>query len=97
MELIALKNHPVGRTILNIFSDLDNGNYALVPDNAGKTQLRKFTKSHGTDFYRYIKTVNIPFDGIRKSNLLPYCHVELNASPAGSDCQEYADALVFSV
>lgn len=97
MKLQALKNHPVGRTIANIFSDLDKGDYALVSDTSGKTQLRRFTKSFGTDFYRYVKTINIPFEGLCKSNLLPRRHVELNASPAGSDCQEYAYALVFSV
>ena len=102
MNTIALEtllSHPVGRTIAYALSDLTKGNYALVPDKkSGKTKVLKKTPSHGTDFYKYLCTSNLPFEGIRKSNLLPNYPVELNASPVGSDTQEYAkDALVFYV
>ena len=96
--LNSLKEHPVGRTIVNALSNLDNGNYALVPGPKGKTKVLKLTSSHGTDFYKYFCTVNLSFEGIQKSKLLENYPVELNASPEGSDSQEYAnDALIFCV
>ena len=101
MNSIALKSinvTPVGRTIFNQFKDLGRGNYALIPDPKGRTKLLKKTKSAGTDFFKYLKTVNFPFHRIVESNLFPKYSVELNASPAGSESQEYAkDSLVFHV
>ena len=103
MNSIALKTlntTPVGRTIVHAFSNLnlEKGSYALIPDRKGRTQVLIKTKSAGTDFYRYFKTVNFPFHRIVESNLIPKYAVELNASPAGSESQEYAEnALVFHV
>ena len=98
IALQSLNTHPVGRTIANMLSKLEIGNYALVPEKStGRTKILKLTPSHGTDFYKYLYTINFPFEGIKKSNLLPNHSVELNASPAGSESQEYADALVFCV
>jgi len=101
MNSIALKTinvTPVGCTIFNQFKDLGTGNYALIPDRNGRTKLLKKTESAGTDFFKHIKTVNYPFYIIAESNLFPKYSVELNASPAGSESQEYAkDSLVFHV
>lgn len=103
MEAVSLQSlsiHPIGRSIVNALSPLEKGNYALTSSKKkhGRTDILKRIPSCGTDFYRYLKTINIPFSGISKSNLIPNFPVELNASPAGSDCQEYAmDALVFKV
>lgn len=101
MKSIALKSletHPVGWTILHNLPNLENGNYALIPEKTtGRTQILKLTPSHGTDFYKYFNTINLPFEQIKNLNLFPSYLVELNASPAGSDSQEYADALVFFV
>ncbi len=100
VSLQSLNVHPVGRSIVNALSTLEVGNYALTSSkkNHGGTDILKRVPSHGTDFYRYLKTINLPFAGISNSNLIPNLPVELNASPAGSDCQEYAmDALVFKV
>lgn len=102
MNSIALKTlettSPFGRTIAYAFSNLTKGSYALLPDEKnGRTKLLKKTKSAGTDFYRYLFTVNFPFRRLKESNLIPSYHIELNASPAGSDSQEYRNALVFHV
>lgn len=98
VELQSLKQTPIGRTISYAFSHLGNGSYALLPDNkTGKTKVLKLTKSAGTDFYKYRETINFPFKRIKESNLLPSHSVELNASPIGSESQEYEDALVFNV
>ena len=98
IALRSLNSSPVGRTIISHFSDLDNGKYALVPDEkSGRTKVLKLTKSFGTDFYKYFSTVNVPFSKILETNLIPTYFVELNASPAGSESQEYAKALVFAV
>ena len=98
IELQSLQMHPVGRTIANALSNLTNGNYALVPGPMGTTNVLKLTPSHGTPFYRFHSTVNLPFEGVKKSKLLKNYPVELNASPRGSYSQEYAmDALIFCV
>ena len=103
MEVISLQSlniDPVGRSIANVFSFLEKGDYAFAPSsrNAGRTDVLVFAKSAGTNFYRYLTTVNFPFDGIEKSNLIQKYPVERNASPAGSDCQEYEmNALPFVV
>lgn len=100
VSLQSLNIHPVGRSIVNAFSFLQKGKYAFAPSRkkAGRTDVLVYVKSRGTNFYRYFKTVNFPFDGIKKSNLIPNYPVERNASPAGSDCQEYEmDALPFVV
>ena len=96
--LTTLNTDPVGRTIISALSHLDDGNYALAPEENGKTKVLKLTHSHETDFYRFLCTINLPFEKIKQSNLLQNYPVELNASPAGSESQEYEmDALVFSV
>lgn len=103
MEAVSLKTlniHPVGRSIVNVLSFLSEGHYALVPSKkkSGRTDILVYVESHGTNFYRYLHTINFPFNGIKKSNLFPNYPVERNASPAGSDCQDYAmDALLFKV
>lgn len=103
MEAVSLQSlniHPVGRSIANAFSFLEKGNYAFAPSEkkAGRTDVLVFAKSAGTDFYRYLITVNFPFKGIEKSNLIQKYPIERNASPAGSDCQVYEmDALPFVV
>lgn len=98
IALHSLNNSPVGRTIVNALSKLEEGKYALVPEKNGRTRVLRLTKSEGTDFYKYFDTIKLPFHRIQESNLFPCYAVELNASPAGSDSQEYAlDALVFYV
>lgn len=103
MEAVSLKSlsiHPVGRSITNVLSFLSEGSYALIPSEkeAGKTDILMYVTSQGTNFYRYLTTLQFPFNGIKKSNLFPNYPVERNASPPGSDCQEYAmDALIFKV
>lgn len=97
IALNSLETNPFGRTICSLFPDLEKGNYALIPANNGRTKLMKQTKSEGTDFYKDYKHVNFPFEKIVASRLLPSYPIELNASPAGSDCQEYESALVFHV
>lgn len=100
VSLQSLNIHPVGRSIANAFSFLEKGKYAFAPSKkkAGRTDVLQYVKSEGTNFYRYLTTVNFPFRGIEKSNLIPTYPVERNASPAGSDCQEYEmDALPFVV
>ncbi len=97
IALNSLETNPFGRTICGLFSNLEKGNYALTRAKNGRTQLMKLTKSSGTDFYRFYRLVNFPYDRIVASELLPSNYIELNASPAGSDCQEYASALVFNV
>lgn len=100
VSLQSLNVHPIGQSIVSALSSLEKGNYALTSNKKdhGRTDILKRVDSKGTDFYRYLNTINIPFAGISKSNLIPNFPVELNASPAGSDCQDYAmDALVFKV
>ena len=97
VSLQTLDSTPTGHTIASLFSHLKKGNYALLPDRLGKTTVLRKTKSQGTDFYKIVSTANIPFDSIKKTGLLPSYNIELNASPAGSESQEYADALVFFV
>lgn len=103
MEAVSLQSlniHPVGRSIVNAFSFLGKGKYAFAPSRkrAGRTDILVYVESKGTDFYRYFKTVNFPFTGIEKSNLIQKYPVERNASPAGSDCQDYEmNALPFMV
>lgn len=98
IALTTLNSTPQGRTIVHAFSKLEKGTYALLPDKKGRTRVLKKTKSAGTDFFKYLSTSNLPFHCIAKTNLLPTYAVELNASPAGSDSQEYAEnALVFHV
>lgn len=100
VSLQSLNIHPVGRSIVNAFSFLEKGKYAFAPSKKkdGRTDVLVFAKSAGTNFYRYFTTVNFPFRGIEKSNLIQKYPVELNASPAGSDCQVYEmDALPFVV
>lgn len=102
MEAVSLQSlniHPVGRSIVNAFSFLEKGKYALLQVKKGYwTDVLVFAKSAGTNFYRYFTTVNFPFRGIEKSNLIQKYPVERNASPAGSDCQVYEmDALPFVV
>ena len=97
VSLETLNSTPTGHTIANFFKHLAKGDYALLPNRAGKTTVLRKTESHGTDFYKVVSTANIPFDSIKNTGLLPSYMVELNASPAGSESQEYADALVFAV
>ena len=97
VNLSSLVSTPAGRSIAYNLSDLEEGDYALIPDKTGKTRILRKTPSKGTDFYKYLHTANIPFEKISKSGLLPSYTVELNASPIGSDSQEYENALVFSV
>lgn len=98
VELQSLNVSPIGRTIANALSHLRKGSYALLPDTkTGRTKILKLTKSAGTDFYRYRETINFPYNRIEEANLLTSHSVELNASPAGSESQEYANALLFKV
>lgn len=103
MEAVSLQSlniHPVGRSIVNAFSFLEKGNYAFAPSKKqdGRTDILVYVKMKGPGFYRYFKTINFPFAGIEKSKLIPKYPVERNASPAGSDCQDYEmNALPFMV
>lgn len=100
ISLQSLNIHPIGRSIVNVFSFLPKGKYAFAPSKKkdGRTDVLQHFKSEETDFYRYLTTVNFPFRGIEKSNLIQKYPVERNASPAGSDCQVYEmDALPFVV
>lgn len=97
VSLKTLNSTPLGHKIAKFFLHLSKGHYALMPDRLGKTTVLRKTKSKGTDFYKVVSTANVPFDVIKETGLLPSHAVELNASPAGSESQEYADALVFAV
>lgn len=84
-----------GNAMLNLLTSLTSGDYALVVSISGKTELRQLTKSHGTDFYKFVKIVDISPEQL--NNYSPHRTIALNASPAGSESQEYVDALVFSI
>lgn len=71
-------------------------NYALIPTKKktenfkGYSDLLEKVPSHGTDFYRFLVTIRVPFEEIEESQLLPKHTINLNASPAGSESQEYS-------
>lgn len=97
VTLETLNSTPEGHKIAKFFLHLKRGHYALMPNRLEQTTVLKKTRSQGTDFYRVVSTATVPFESIKKTGLLPQHFVELNASPAGSESQEYGDALVFSV
>lgn len=98
IALQTISSVPTGQTIVSLLSHLEKGEYALMLDKkTTNTKVLKRTPSHGTPFYRHFETIDFPFHEITCSGLIPKWTIELNASPAGSESQEYADALVFSV
>lgn len=94
----------VGKSIFNSNSSAywKENDYALIPtqkkgeSSKGYSDLLEKVPSHGTDFYRFLVTIRVPFEAIEKSQLLPKHTINLNASPAGSESQEYAEAYLFS-
>lgn len=98
MQNENLKKSSEGRIIIELFSDLEGGTYALSEDSKTKgTKIYIFVQSNGTDFFRPLKNIDFPFAWIKSKNLLPSSHVPLNASPTTSDSQEYLNALIFKI
>lgn len=95
---------PVGKSIFNSNSSAywKENDYALIPTKKktenfkGYSDLLEKVPSHGTDFYRFLVTIRVPFEEIEESQLLPKHTINLNASPAGSESQEYAEGYLFS-
>ena len=89
---------PEGLYISSKVKDLPPGEYAFMENkNNGLTDILQFTKSHGTDFYKYLCTIDVRYNFIKASKLFPSHAVELNACPGTSDTMEYGDGLLFSI
>lgn len=81
-----------------LFPKLKSGRYAFVKKSDKNCSVLKFTPSKGTAFYKDTKmTLELPFEKIQECGKFPFQHVERNASPAGSESQEYEPALLFEV
>lgn len=96
-SISEVTHNPEGLYISTKVKDLPPGEYAFVEGEKG-TDVLKRTKSHGTDFYKFICSINISYGFIKSSELFPKYPVELNACPTCSDTMDYAqDALVFNI
>lgn len=95
--IASIKHEPEGLYIFTKVQHLLSGEYAFVRSNNGGTDVLKFTKSHGTDFYKPECTIDIQYSFIQASKLFQPYTVELNACPGTSDTMDYAEALLFSI
>lgn len=97
--LQLLNQDSLGKSISSaLLPRLRKGKYALVKKKNGNSKVLVYTPSRGTSFYNDTKVnLNIPYDEIKESGLLPTYHVERNASPAGSDSQQYEEGLLFEI
>ena len=94
----SIKHTDEGLYISTKVRHLPTGEYAFVPSKTGITEVLEFTKSHGTDFYKRLCTIDISYDFIKSSGLSQPHTVELNACPSTSATMEYAkDALLFNI
>lgn len=98
-SICSVMHEPEGLYISTKVKHLPTGEYAFVRGKKGKgTDVLKLTKSQGTDFYKYVCTIDILYDLIKATNFFPLYAVELNACPASSDTMEYAqDSLIFNI
>lgn len=90
---------PEGLYISTKVKDLPPGEYAFMENKKnGFTDILQFTKSHGTDFYKYFCTIaDVTYGFIAASKLFQPYTVELNACPRTSDTMEYAEAFIFNI
>ena len=94
----SIKHEPEGLYIATKVQHLPHGEYAFVRAQNGGLDVLRFTKSHGTDFYKYFCTIaDVTYGFIAASKLFQPYTVELNACPRTSDTMEYAEAFIFSI